>query len=692
MSTIATLAVKLVGDITDYSNKLNEAKTLAATRAREISASMQSIGRSMSTIGQGMTMGLTLPLLALGTAAVKFASDLDETRNKASVVFGDLAQEVLDWSMGSAAGFGMSEEAALAAAATYGNLFVTMGLAQGPAADMSMSLVGLAADLASFNNANPAEVLQAMQSGLVGQVEPLRRYGVVLSEAAVQAKALELGLVGADGSLSEAAKLQARYAIIMAQTGTAQGDFARTSDGMANSLRIVKAQLTDAGAKLGQQLLPYVLKGVIYISKLIEKFTNLSPATQKIIAIIGVVVAVMGPLLMIIGTLISAIGAIIPVVTAVAGALTFPLIAIILAVVGVVALLVAAWKNNWGGIRDKLTEVWNQILPVLQQLWAWLKENIISAIAVLKSYWTDVLLPALQTFWDWVQTNLIPVFQTIYTWFKDYLGVVIAAYAAIWNGVLLPAIQAVWNFIAGTLWPLFQAVAGFLGAVFGVALRVLAGIWQNVLLPVLTVVWNFIQNSLWPLFQAVGNFIGAVFSVVWRVLAGIWKNILLPAIQDVCAWLSNKLKPAFEVISKFVTEKVMPVIKKLGEWLSDKLQPAFTGIASVISEIIGWLQDMTEKLKNLKLPDWLEPGSPTPWEIGLLGIDRAIRKLSEAELPRLSTRLDMLPGNMPSGGNVYGAVAGGGQQGLMLANYGTLVVRTNGENVQADILRQIGMA
>lgn len=708
MTTIATLSVKLIGDITGFTDSMNQAEAKAQSSAAVIGQKMQSIGQSMTGIGTKMTTFLTLPILAAGTAAVNFASDLEETKNKVSVVFGDWGEDVLKWSVNSATAFGMSRDQALAAAATYGNLFVTMGMGTEPAAAMSTSLVELAADLASFNNANPSEVLQAMQSGLVGQVEPLRKYGVVLSEAAVQAKALELGLMGADGELSEAAKLQARYAIILEQTGTAQGDFARTSEGLANKTRIVKAQIADAGAKIGGMLLPYVLKAANFVSNLTEKFTNLSPATQKVILIIAGVVAVIGPLLVIVGTLVSAIGAIIPVVTAVAGAISFPLIAIIGAVIAVVALFVAAWKNNWGGIRDKLMEVWAQLQPVFQAIRDWLSTNIPLAIQALKDLWTNTLLPALQTFWGWVQANLFPLFQTLADWFTNYLSFVIAYYAALWQTVLLPALTAVWQFISGTLWPmivtfatflgqvfgivistlanlwqtvllpalsatwtfisgtlwpLFVAVADFLSAVFGVVLTVLAGIWQNVLLPVLSAVWTFISGSLWPLFVAVADFLSAVFGVVLTALAGIWQNVLLPALTVIYEWISSKLQPIWETMSTFISNTVMPIIRTLGAWLSDKLKPAFQGISNAVSALITWLKNMADAIRNIKLPSWMTPGSPTPWEIGLVGVDKAMAQLVNTQLPHLRTGLDILPAPTPAlTGAVQAAQAAGNRQ------------------------------
>src|SRR3990167_2979634 len=153
-----------------------------------------------------------------------------------------------------------------------------MGTGKKPATDMSMAMVTLAGDLASFNNASPEDVLLALRSGLSGESEPMRRFGVALSETAVKAKAMEMGIEGVDGVLTEAQKVQARYAIIMAQTSMAQGDFARTSDGMANKERILAAKMDDLKTKFGQVLLPIKMLVADGVIKLIDALPKLKAA------------------------------------------------------------------------------------------------------------------------------------------------------------------------------------------------------------------------------------------------------------------------------------------------------------------------------------------------------------------------------------------------------------------------------
>lgn len=213
-------------------------------------------------------LGIGLGLLKEGAHAavgaiegsIQSASDLNETIQKSSVVFGDSAGDIKKWGEGAATAFGMSENAAIGAAASIGNLLRSTGTAQEQVAPMSKAIVQLAADLASFNNIPMDEALAKLQSGLVGQERPLRELGVAISAASVDTEAANLGFKKLNGTFTEGEKVQARYSLIFKQTGTAQGDFARTSDQLANSQRIVNAEMEDASAKIGTQLTPAVTK------------------------------------------------------------------------------------------------------------------------------------------------------------------------------------------------------------------------------------------------------------------------------------------------------------------------------------------------------------------------------------------------------------------------------------------------
>jgi hypothetical protein len=178
-------------------------------------------------------------------ATISAASDLQESMSKVKVVFGDSADEIISWSRTSVNAMGMSQQAALEAAGTFGNLFDSLGLAEKASVDMSTGIVQLAADLASFNNVGTEETLLALRSGLLGEAEPMRKFGSALSAARVEAYALAQGIVKNKSALTEAQKVQIRYKLMVEDTKNAQGDFARSSNNAAAQQKKLDANMAN---------------------------------------------------------------------------------------------------------------------------------------------------------------------------------------------------------------------------------------------------------------------------------------------------------------------------------------------------------------------------------------------------------------------------------------------------------------
>lgn len=340
-NTLMSLLVKLGLDSTALYQGLAKAESSSIN-------SMATIGKGMVKAGSVMTVGLTLPLVAAGLKAVSAASNMAESMSKVNVVFGESAKQISAWSETSAKALGMSQQQALEAAGTYGNLFQAMGLTRSNAVEMSTSVVQLAADLASFNNANPEETLLALRSGLSGEMEPLKKYGVALTEATLSQMAMKMGLGDNIQVLTEAEKMQVRYAVIMAQTASAQGDFERTADGLANSTRILKAELSNVAVEMGERLLPIGIKVVSWALDLLKKFEAFSPGKQKIILVMAGIVALSGPVITGIGGILgvtSSLMKILPIVNTALGTFGIELGVILLPitmVVGGIGLIVYA--------------------------------------------------------------------------------------------------------------------------------------------------------------------------------------------------------------------------------------------------------------------------------------------------------------------------------------------------------------
>src|SRR5215211_3162225 len=187
---------------------------------KAVETNAQKSAKSMDEFKRATTLAATAVGVAIGVS-IKNASNLAESLNKSRVVFGKSADDIEKFGDSSASAFGISKQGAIEASASFGNLFQTMGLGQPEAANMSMSLVELAADLASFNNIGTDEALEKLRAGLVGEIEPLRSVGVQINETAVKAELLRLGVEKVNGEFTEADKVQARYNLILRQTTTA---------------------------------------------------------------------------------------------------------------------------------------------------------------------------------------------------------------------------------------------------------------------------------------------------------------------------------------------------------------------------------------------------------------------------------------------------------------------------------------
>lgn len=294
MATLAQLVVKLITDVTEFTGGLDKA-----------SSKLTKFGSEMTRVGTAMTAGVTLPLVAAGAAAVNYASDLEETRNKTAVVFGSMSDSLFEFASDSATALGMSQNAALSYAGTYGSILSNMGMSAEQTAEMSKSLTQLTADYASFHNLKPEEAFEKIKAGLVGSSEPLIALGKDLRVAAVQAYAMENGITSNAKAMSNSELALARYGLLLSQSEKEMGDFARTSDGLANSTRTFKAQMEDTLASFGEILIPTVTTFLQALTPILKWFNDLPRAAKQGIVYMAMFAAAIGPIITAGGALVK---------------------------------------------------------------------------------------------------------------------------------------------------------------------------------------------------------------------------------------------------------------------------------------------------------------------------------------------------------------------------------------------------
>ena len=406
--------------------RLNGAENFSdlSTKIADFGTKMQNTGANLSAIGQKMSMSITLPLVAAGTAAVKYASDTEEAANKVDVVFGTMSEQVRQFADDALNSYGLAEGTALQMAGTFGSMATAMGLSQQQAASMSTSLTALAADMASFYNVSTEVAQTSLQGVFTGETEALKKFGIVMTQTNLEDFAAQQGKVYS--KMSEGEKVLTRYAFVMQATKDAQGDFARTSDGTANSFRVLQESLKELAAAFGEQLLPIITPIVQKVTSMIQAFAKLPEPVKKVIVVLGLIVAAVGPVLVIIGTFMSAIGGIITQGPIIAAAFTSMIPAIQGLAASFVELTVAAapWLllaaaiaaagyliySNWDSISEGISNAASSISSAyhsLMDLNESLKDSVnnfvesfVSAIAQLPSKVISALKQTVQSIKD----------------------------------------------------------------------------------------------------------------------------------------------------------------------------------------------------------------------------------------------------------------------------------------------------
>lgn len=329
---------------------------------------VEDIGQRMTRTGAVLTAGVTLPIVGIGAAALKMATDAVEAENLFSESFGDMADAARKWSEDTGKALKLNRVELRKQAATIFVMSESMGVARDQAFDMATGITKLAGDMASFYNLDTEDAFAKLRAGLTGEAEPLKRLGILVDEATIKTAAYRHGLVEVGSELTQVQKVQARYLAIMDQTVKAQGDLARTLESPANRLRALKTRFEEILITLGTALLPAFERLLTMVDALAQKievaagfFSNLPPPMQTVAVALAGIAAAAGPVLVVAGQLVTAWGAlavaspgvaagIISVGTAIKTGLLGPLG---LALAAVTALTVAVKK--WADEQDRQT-------------------------------------------------------------------------------------------------------------------------------------------------------------------------------------------------------------------------------------------------------------------------------------------------------------------------------------------------
>lgn len=404
-----------------------------------------------------------------GLAVINGASDQEQAVGAASSVFKEYSDQVLAFSETTSKNLGLSKTQFLELSTVTGALLKNAGLPLNEVTDSTQALTERAADLAAMFGGPVDEAMAAINSALKGEADPIERFGISLKATAVDAKAVSMGLVDAEGKATDYGRSQARIALIMEQSSDAAGTFAKESDSLAGQQAILQAQFSDLQADLGKKLLPVVVKVASAFVGLIEFLDkNQSWIVPLVGGIAAFVAAIKGAqIAMAAFNLVMAANPVVLVVAAVAAL--------------VAGFILLYTKVQWfRDAVDAVIDVFQGLWDIIQVGFDWIKRNWPLLLAILTGPFGIAVLTITK---NW---------ESITSFFRALPGRIGAFLSGVWNAVTYPfttakdAVQRTMESVAdwfyrlpGRIQGFFRGVADVITYPFRAAFDSIKRLWNN---------------------------------------------------------------------------------------------------------------------------------------------------------------------------------------------------------------------
>lgn len=264
MSKLAEAYVDIVPNLAPLERGLAQSKVrlsgFVSEGNRMLSGLRLNVGGLALAGGGAIGMGLY--------KAAQMGADLYETVDKVKVTFGAASKDMIGQADDLASKFGVVKKETLDASAAFGLMGKAAGLTNEESAKLGKTFVQLGLDLASYHNLSNEEAFTKLRAGLAGEAEPLRPLGIMLSEGAVKAEAMAMGLVHVKRELTDQEKILARISLIRKQAGPAVGNLEQTSESAANQMKKLRGEVMNMATDFGEKLLPSLVGGISLLHEL----------------------------------------------------------------------------------------------------------------------------------------------------------------------------------------------------------------------------------------------------------------------------------------------------------------------------------------------------------------------------------------------------------------------------------------
>lgn len=551
--------------------------TTLGNRFNSIGSKMKTVGGSFSNVGKKLSLGVTAPLVGVGTAATKMAMEAVESENLFEVSMGNMAGTTRKWSEDISKSLGLNAYEVRKNVATFNVMLNSMGLTEQESYKMSTSLTKLAYDMASFYNLKPEEAFEKLRAGISGETEPLKALGINISDTAVKTYALKEGIIKQGQAMTDQQKISARFGLIMKSTSKAQGDLAKTMDSPTNKIRVMKQQAEQLGIQFGQILIPVLEKLMATIKPIMDRFQGLSKSQQQLIVKIGLLVAALGPVLSIVGKILTVGGSLASIFGKASKAigdaggamkiLTGPVGIAVIAITGLVAVGVLLYKN-WDTIKKKATELWHGITTTFN--------NIKSTIT---NVWQSVKIATINT-WNNLKSTITNGLNSIKTFLQPALNFIKNIFKNVWEAIkniVLGAVLIVIDIVTGNFTKLKSDVEH---------------------------IWNNIKTSLKNIWEAIKNVAVNAWTKLKQTVINICRSIEQGAVNiwnGLLNWFSNLPSRLYSIGSQMFLRMRAGVSSTIGSvrtTIVNGINNAINFIRNIPSKMYRWGRDMIHGLVN----------------------------------------------------------------------------------------------
>jgi hypothetical protein len=342
---VGTIEASSVIDQSGFNAGIGSMHTAGNRFVADFRSKLQGVSESLGRVGRRMTAMVTLPIVAGLGSAVREAGRLEGALDKFNVVFAGMNREMHDFVDSFRGEFPIARREIVAASAALQDLMVPMGINRREAMGMTQEWMRLAGALSAFNDVPMEEVLVAIQSGIAGMSQPLRRFGIDVRQATLEQIALSEGLMKAGDEMTSQIRTQALLIAATKQSQDAINGLEEQKGSLLWVMQDFKAEVKDIAAEIGQDLLPMAKEWISTARDWLRVVRNLTPEQKQLGVVILGVTAAIGPLLLGLKALVG-----------VMAILLSPLVAKIAALTALGAGFYYVYRNM-GAFADRMPQV-----------------------------------------------------------------------------------------------------------------------------------------------------------------------------------------------------------------------------------------------------------------------------------------------------------------------------------------------